>query len=127
MSYLFVESPQHLALLLEQMRESPWIALDTEFISEGRYESQLCLVQIAYNEGLALIDPLKIPDLSPFWEVLCDGGREVVVHAGRSEMEFCYRAIRRFPEWLFDVQLAAGFIGIDYPAGFRSLVEKLLG
>ncbi|MGL6194224.1 MAG: HRDC domain-containing protein, partial [Thermoguttaceae bacterium] len=34
---------------------------------------------------------------------------------------------RTVTEWLFDVQLAAGFIGIDYPAGFRSLVEKLLG
>ncbi len=127
MSHFFVSNAEQLESLLEQLRRSDWVAFDTEFISEGRYRPQLCLVQVGFENGLALIDPLALQDIVPFWESLCDGRREVIVHAGRSELEFCFRELRRFPERVFDVQLAAGFIGIDYPSGFRVLLEKLLG
>ena len=127
MSYFHVTTSEQLNHLLEQMRPSAWVGFDTEFISEGRYQSQLCLVQVAYDQGLAIIDPTAVHDLNPFWSLLCDGRREVIVHAGRSELEFCYRAIHKLPEWFFDVQVAAGFVGLDYPIGFRDLVEKTLG
>ena len=31
------------------------------------------------------------------------------------------------PAQLFDLQIAAGLIGLEYPAGYGSLVQKLLG
>ncbi|MCL2305674.1 MAG: HRDC domain-containing protein [Planctomycetaceae bacterium] len=127
MSYFHVTTSEQLHHLLEQMYPSAWVGFDTEFISEGRYQSQLCLVQVAYDQGLAIIDPTTVSDLKPFWSLLCDGRREVIVHAGRSELEFCYRAIQKLPEWFFDVQVAAGFVGTEYPLGFRDLVEKYLG
>ena len=126
MSHIHVTTSEQLHHLLEEMRPSPWVGFDTEFISEGRYQSQLCLVQVAYDQGLAIIDPTTLSDLRPFWNLLCDGRREVIVHAGRHELEFCYRAIHKLPEWFFDVQVAAGFIGSEYPLGFRDLVEKFL-
>ncbi len=121
-----ISSPAELSRFLADLRRSDWVAIDTEFISEGRYEPQLCLVQVAMEEGLALIDPLSCGDLAAFWELLCERGREVIVHACRSEMEFCFRALGRIPDAFFDVQLAAGFVGIDYPTGFRVLLERLL-
>lgn len=126
MTHLTITTPNELNALLKEMRRSPWVALDTEFISEGRYESELCLVQIAMEGRLALIDPLTVGDLRPFWETLCEDIDEVLVHACRSEMEFCFRAIGRIPDSFFDVQLAAGFVGIDYPSGFRTLLDRLL-
>lgn len=125
-SHLYVATVEKYLILLEQLSRSTWVGLDTEFISEGRYQPQLCLVQIAYEGGLAIIDPTAIHDLSEFWKLLCDGRREVIAHAARGEMEFCYRAIHKLPEWLFDIQIAAGFVGIDYPIGFRNLVDRLL-
>lgn len=127
MSHFFVSNVEKLLVLLEQLQQSNWIALDTEFISEGRYQPQLCLVQIAHEGGLAIIDPVAVRDISGFWSLLCDGRREVIVHAGRGEMEFCYKSAGNLPEWLFDIQVAAGFVGIDYPIGFRNLVDRLLG
>jgi len=127
MSYFHVTTPEQLNRLLEHIHPSAWVGFDTEFISEGRYQSQLCLVQIAYDQGLAIIDPTTISDLKPFWNILCDGRREVIVHSGRNELEFCYRAIHKLPEWFFDVQVAAGFVGMEYPLGFRELMEKFLG
>ena len=115
-----------LSEFLQRIDAAPRIAFDTEFISEGRYQPQLCLVQLAADGVLALIDPLSVDSLEPFWNFLCDGRREVIVHACRSELEFCFRGIGRMPPRLFDVQLAAGFVGLDYPVSFRTLLEKLL-
>ncbi|HBT76740.1 MAG TPA: hypothetical protein DEB39_07395 [Planctomycetaceae bacterium] len=125
-SYLTIIQPGDLDRLLVEMRRSPWVALDTEFISEGRYEPELCLIQVAMEDRLALIDPLSVGALEPFWETLCDDVGEVIVHACRSEMEFCFRSLGRIPGEFFDVQLAAGFVGIDFPSGFRTLLDRLL-
>jgi ribonuclease D len=84
-------------------------------------------VQVATQEGLALIDSLGMDDMSPFWLALAEPGHETVVHAGRTEFEFCLRATGRRPAGLFDVQIAAGLVGIEYPASLRNLVSKLLG
>ena len=41
-------------------------------------------------------------------------------------MEFCFRFTGRIPKNVFDVQLAAGFIGLGYPLNFKMLTEKVL-
>jgi ribonuclease D len=126
MSHHYISTTAEFQNLLCQLRDIPVIAYDTEFISENHYYPQLCLIQIAAGEIQALVDPLSVGNLDAFWELLCDDQREIVVHACRSEMEFCYRAIRRLPNKLFDVQVAAGFLCHDYPAGYGTLLERFL-
>lgn len=101
--------------------------MDTEFVSERSYRPVLCLVQIATADGLALIDPLAIGEVTQLWEALSEPGHETIVHAGRGEVEFCLRAVDRLPADLFDVQIAAGLVGVEYPAAFNKLVSRLLG
>lgn len=103
------------------------IAFDTEFVSEHTYRPQLCLVQVAAGGQLTAIDPLAVGDLTRFWEALAAPGHETIVHAGREELAFCLAAVGRPPGQLFDVQIAAGMIGLDYPAGYGTLIGKLLG
>lgn len=103
------------------------IAIDTEFVSERTYRPELCLVQVSAGGRHAVIDPLTIDDLRPFWEMLVSGSHETIVHAGRGEMEFCFLSAGRLPERLFDIQIAAGLVGIEYPAGYGTLIGKLLG
>ena len=126
MAHLTVASTKELRSLCRQLKSAEMIAYDTEFISEGRYQPELCLIQIAAGELLAIVDPFSISDLTPLWELFCDGKREIIVHACRSEMEFCHRSIGRLPTKLFDVQVAAGFLGNDYPSGFGSLLSSFL-
>lgn len=102
------------------------MAFDTEFVSEHTYRPELCLVQVAVGDELAVIDPLAEVDLTPFWEMVMAPDREVVVHAGREEMAFCLGATGRMPQRLFDVQLAAGLIGLEYPAGYGNLLMRVL-
>jgi ribonuclease D len=103
------------------------IAFDTEFVSEDTYRPQLCLIQVAVADRLVVIDPLTVHDLVPFWTALAQGEHETIVHAGRQEVEFSLAAIGQPPRRLFDVQIAAGMIGLEYPASYGTLVSKILG
>lgn len=118
-------SSQYLAFL-EELSDVSWIAYDTEFISEGRYQPDLCLVQVATAKGLYLIDALRIEDLSEFWRLLCRDSVLPIAHSCRSELEFCFRSISRIPPRMFDVQLAAAFVGLGYPLNFKSLVQEVV-
>lgn len=126
-SYLNITSDQQLVEYCSHLARAPWIAFDTEFVAEQSYRPLLCLLQVATADSLAIVDALTIRDMNPFWQVLAEGEHETIVHAGRGEMEFCLRAVNRWPARLFDVQIAAGLVGIEYPAGFRTLIYKLLG
>ncbi|MHC4406013.1 MAG: ribonuclease D [Planctomycetota bacterium] len=126
MSYTSVTSDHDLRQFCDQLAGCRRIALDTEFVSERSYRPVLCLAQVATEDGLALVDALAIDDMTPFWHRIAEPGHETIVHAGRGELEFSLRAVGRRPAELFDVQIAAGLVGIEYPAGFRSLLQKVL-
>ena len=111
----------------EDLSRAKTICFDTEFVSEHTFRPLLCLVQVAADDRLAIIDPLSIASMTPFWETLVCEGHETIVHSGRGEVEFCLQAAGRLPTDLFDVQLAAGLAGAEYPAGYGSLVSRLLG
>ena len=106
---------------------APSIAFDTEFVSEHTYRPELCLIQVAAGDRLAVIDPQTIRDIAPLWELFAAPGHETIVHAGREELLFCLDATGRPPHQLFDIQIAAGLVGYEYPAGYGSLMFKLLG
>ncbi len=109
------------------------IALDTEFMGEGRYRTLLCLIQIAVSEGssterIVLIDPLAEDlDGGPLAEVLADPEVQVVVHAGRQDIALLRRRFGTEVQNVFDTQVAAGFAGLAAQASYESLLFELLG
>lgn len=125
--YQIVDTPAKLEAWCRTHRKVEWLAFDTEFIAENHYKPLLCLVQIASPKGFFLLDPIRVEDTTPFWELLVEGAHKTIVHAGQSELGFCYRYTGRFPRRLFDVQIAAGLVGIEFPAGYTNLVHKVLG
>lgn len=126
MSYQIITTGPQLEQLCQKLAEAPWVAFDTEFVSEFTYRPVLCLVQAAWPGGLAAIDTIALRDVRPFWQTLADGRQETIVHAGRGELVFCLEAVGRPPARLVDVQLAAAMVGLEYPAGYGTLVSRLL-
>ena len=124
--YDHVTTESQLADLVTRLAAHPHVAFDTEFVSEHTYRSQLCLIQVAAPGILAVIDTLKVRELDSFWRLLTDPERTTVVHAGREEMGFILHAIQARPARLFDVQVAAGLVDHDYPAGYASIVRRFL-
>ena len=65
MQYDYIATEQELIDFCQSISSASTLAFDTEFVSEDRYLPELCLVQVAAAEHLAVIDPLAIKDLTP--------------------------------------------------------------
>lgn len=127
MQYDHITSEQHLRDFCESISAAPIIAFDTEFVSEDSFLPELCLIQLAAKDRLAIVDPFDVQDLSLLWNLLTAPGRETLVHAGREEFRFIWKHTAKRPSQWFDIQIAAGLIGLEYPASYSTLATKLLG
>jgi ribonuclease D len=123
-----------LPAILSGARASGRIALDTEFMGEGRYRTLLCLVQLAIAEGgdaserIVIVDPLNEDiDGAPLAEVLADPAIQVVVHAGRQDIALLRRRFQTEVRNVFDTQVAAGFAGLGGQSSYDSLLSEVLG
>jgi ribonuclease D len=126
LSEQIVTRPEELAAFCARLAAQPHFGFDTEFVGEDSYHPRLCLVQVATPEGLFLIDPLTAGPLDEFWKLVVDPARVVVVHAGREEVRLCRFWTGQVPGNLFDLQLAAGMVGMAYPIGHGTLVHQTL-
>ena len=122
-----VTAQTRLERLCASWREAGLFAFDTEFIRDDTYDAALCLVQVADGAGVTLIDPAGDVDVNPFWELVADDRVVKVLHAGKEDLELCVRFTGRPPRSVFDVQVAAGFVGLGYPLSLSRLVATVLG
>jgi ribonuclease D len=121
-----VTDPDGVRACCDDVAASPHVGFDTEFVGEDTYVPDLCLVQVATPNALYVLDPFDCGPLGEFWNLIADPARVVVVHAGREEVRICNGAIGRPPGNLFDVQIAAGLLGLGYPLGYGPLVQSVL-
>lgn len=123
----WITNDDALVELVSDLRDTGRFAYDAEFIGEHSYEPRFCVLQAGTADRVALIDALAEIDLTPFWELIADPDVRKLVHAGRQDLEPVVRHLDRAPANVFDVQLAAGFIGLDYPMALRRLAQELVG
>jgi ribonuclease D len=110
------------------------LAIDTEFVSERRYQALLCLAQVAVPDPDAdggvrteVLDPLTGDlDPRPLARALADPDIEVVMHAGRQDAAILRRSWDTELRNVFDTQVAAGFLGFGNQEGYETLVRKVL-
>jgi len=106
----------------------PFICVDTEFMRETTFFSQLCLIQAATDEDEAIIDPLSDGlDLKPFLDILTYPKIIKVMHSARQDMEIFYELCNAVPAPLFDTQIAAMALGFGDSVGYMALVKGRLG
>ncbi len=121
-----IASASDLNDLVSHLREAGRFAFDTEFVSEDTFEPILCLIQVATRDRLAVVDPLAIRDLTPFWDVVTDPSIEVVMHAAGEDLRICRIRTGKLPRRVYDVQLAAGLVGFGYPLSLGNLIHQIL-
>jgi ribonuclease D len=122
-----IATPEELGACCALLASCPTFGFDTEFVGEETYHPRLCLVQVATPQRLFLIDPLSVGPMDAFWKLVVDPARQVIVHAGREEVRLCRLWAGQTPGNLFDLQLAAGLVGLSYPMGHGALVNEVLG
>ena len=122
-----VTTDADLAEAMAHVREMGMFAYDTEFIGEESYWPRICVVQIATTERVVLVDAVAVTDLKPIFELVADPALLTLVHAGTQDLEPVRRLLGCEPANTLDVQVAAAFAEMPWPAGLEKLVERFAG
>ena len=126
----YITNSAALETLCKQLRSSPRLALDTEFVGEDSFIPKLELIQVATSEIAAVIDFPAVQtngSLAPFWELICDPKVEKVVHAGRQDLDLFALHAGEIPKPFFDTQIAAAMLGFGAQVAYANLVQRIHG
>ena len=124
MNYRWVDDAVELEDLIDVLVAEPRYALDTEFHREKTYFPRLALIQLAWPDGLVLVDPQAL-DPAPLRRLFASPAL-VVAHAAQQDLDVLTHAMGAIPQRLFDTQVAAGFVGYGTPS-LTSLLQGELG
>jgi ribonuclease D len=120
----FVVDTDSLDALCGQIAGEEYYAVDTEFHTERTYYPRLALIQLAWADNVALVDPLAV-DLQPLARIFSGPGI-AVAHAAGQDIDVLETACGAVPSIVFDTQIVAGFLGMSSPSLAR-LVDQVLG
>lgn len=95
--------------------------LDTEADSLHHYQEKLCLIQLAFGDEFALVDPLAVSDMQPLIEVLDEG--EIWFHGADYDLTLLRRTYGWTPRVVRDTQIAARLAG-SRQFGLAALIEQ---
>ncbi|MDP3371880.1 MAG: hypothetical protein Q8S21_03200 [Candidatus Paracaedibacteraceae bacterium] len=105
-----------------------FLAIDTEFTRRTTYWPQLELIQIGIpNVAIFVIDCKAINDWSQLVSLLQNPNIIKVFHSARQDLEGLLKLFNALPLSIFDIQIAAAFLGFGHSIGLGDLVEQLLG
>lgn len=119
----WITSSADLSALVETAAAQPRYALDTEFHRERTYFPKLALVQIAVDDDIALVDPLRC-DMS-LLRGLFTSESVAVLHAAQQDLDVLHHSVGAVPTRMYDTQLAAGFLGYSTPSLVSLLQSEL--
>jgi ribonuclease D len=139
----YVRTPEELSAALTKLANSPFVAIDTEFLRERTYYPKFCLLQIAHDSYCALIDVLALSSLTPLLEFLNDRGRLKVLHAAHQDLEVlalangaslqgatpnkaASEAVIPISGPFLDTQVVAAFLDMPASIGYADLVQRRL-
>jgi ribonuclease D len=117
-----------LAALCRRLAGEEFVTVDTEFMRERTYYPELCLVQLAGETEVAILDTVSDRlDLSPLGDLLANPAVTKVFHAARQDVEIFVHRFDAVPSPLFDTQVAAMVAGFGDQVGYDALVSNLTG
>ncbi len=123
MQYQLIEDQHSLNQLCQKLARAKVLAIDTEFVRTRTLYAKLGLLQVCDGEQLALIDPLVITDLSPFWQLLTDAKITKVLHACSEDLEVFLTAGDCKPVNVIDSQIMMSFLGHGLSLGYAAMVK----
>jgi ribonuclease D len=127
MQYQLIEDEISLQKLCQQYNNAEILAIDTEFVRTRTLYPKLGLLQIFDGKQLALIDPVAINDLSPFWQLMTNENIVKVLHACSEDLEVFLTSANCKPVNLIDSQIVMSFLGHGLSMGYAAMVEHFTG
>jgi ribonuclease D len=124
----FITTSDALKNLCERLELEDFVTVDTEFMREKTYFPELCLVQLAGEQDVAVVDAqAKNLDFEPLKTLLANEKVVKVFHACRQDVEIFLLMFGAVPTPIFDTQVAAMVAGFGDQVGYDALVAALTG
>ncbi|WP_245825452.1 ribonuclease D [Pseudocolwellia agarivorans] len=123
----YVQDYSTLVELCKALEKSNMLAIDTEFVRTRTLYPKLGLLQVSDGEVIALIDPVTIDDLSPFWALMTNADICKVLHACSEDLEVFLTAANCKPVNLIDSQIMMAFLGHGLSLGYAAMVQHFTG
>ena len=124
---MYLADQASLEAFVERAMGAEVLAIDTEFLREKTYYPKLCLLQMATDDEVAIVDPLTVDDLGVLEPLLEDERTMKLFHAGGQDIEILLREVGSMPRPLFDTQVAAALLGHTQQIGYGALVHAECG
>jgi ribonuclease D len=125
---VLISTTEELAAACERLRQEEFVTVDTEFMRERTYFPELCVVQMAGDSEVVILDAQADGlDLLPLGALLADASVLKVFHAARQDNEIFLHRFGAVPTPLFDTQVAAMVAGFGDQVGYDALVSALTG
>lgn len=121
-----VTTASRLAAVVQELSSQRMVSVDTESNSFHRYPERLCLIQLASENGIYVVDPLAVDDITPLGALLADDRIEKVIHSADYDIRSLDRQYGFRVRNLFDTAIAAQFINFTQ-LGLSALLQNLLG
>lgn len=126
MSSLYISDQDALVSLCQTLEEAHVLSVDTEFVRTRTLYPKLGLIQVYDGHQLALIDPLSVDDLQPFWDILANQDICKVLHACSEDLEVFLHTGNCRPKNLIDSQIMMAFLGHGISVGYAAMVKHFL-
>jgi ribonuclease D len=124
----FITTTAALTALCARLAAEPFVTVDTEFMRERTYYPELCVVQLAGEHDVAVVDAQAAGiDLAPLGALMANPDVTKVFHACRQDIEIFLLIFGAVPEKIFDTQIAAMVAGFGDQVGYGELVSNLTG
>ena len=119
-----ITSTAALEAAMKALSRHAFVTVDTEFMRETTFYPKLCLIQMASDEDVVLIDPLADGlDLTSFFALMRNEGVVKVFHSGRQDLEILWNLDKCIPAPLFDTQIAAMVAGYGDSVSYEQLAH----
>lgn len=123
---MIINTNKQLNNLITSIKNTKQIAVDTEFYWMRTYYPELCLIQIATEKDIFLIDTLENLDFSTLKDIFEDNNIEKIIHSATNDVPIIKRFFSCEVNNIFDTQLAATFIGFKTQLSLKSLMKEIL-
>ena len=110
--FKIIETSTQLENLVHHLGTQKVIAFDLEADSMYHFQEKICLIQAATRQMNAVIDPLRLKDLSSLGPVFANPSIKKIFHGADYDVRSLYRDFEIEIHNLFDTQVACKFLGI---------------
>lgn len=119
---ILIVTNKQLLDMISDLRNQPFIGVDTESNSLFEYQEKICLIQFSTIEQDYLVDTIKLKDLSPLNKIFSTDEIEKIFHAAEYDLMCLKRDFQFEFNNIFDTMIASRILGFR-SIGLQSLLK----